>query len=45
MEWTFRTGASWMQNSGNTAKIRPTEAATRGEIAHAIHVFCEEVAK
>ena len=25
--------------------IRPTEAATRGEIAHAIHVFCEEVAK
>ena len=25
--------------------LRPTEAANRGEIAHAIHVFCEEVAK
>ena len=24
--------------------LRPTEAATRGEIAHAIRVFCEEVA-
>ena len=25
--------------------LRPTEPATRGEIAHAIRVFCEEVAK
>ena len=25
--------------------LRPTEPANRGEIAHAIHVFCEEVGK
>ena len=32
-------------NSGNIAAIRPTEPATRGEIAHAIHAFCETVEK
>ena len=25
--------------------LRPTDDATRGEIAHAIRIFCEEVAK
>ena len=32
-------------DSANTAAIRPTEAATRGEIAHAIHAFLENVAE
>ncbi len=32
-------------DSGNTALIRPTTPATRGEIAHAIHRFLEDAAK
>ena len=32
-------------SSGSTARIRPADDATRGEIARAIHVFREEAAK
>ena len=42
MQWACGTD---VVNSGNTPAIRSAEAATRGEIAHAIRAFLEEVAE
>jgi hypothetical protein len=42
LQWACGTG---VLEDVPVGMLRPTEAATRGEIAHAIHVFCEEVAK
>ena len=41
----YRQFCTDVLDSGNTAPIRPTDDATRGEIAHAIHAFREDVAK
>ena len=41
MQWACGMDAL---NSGKTAAIRPTEPATRGEIAHAIRMFREKTA-
>ena len=42
MRWACGTD---VLNNGGTAAIRPAEAATRGEIAHAIRVFLENAAE
>ena len=42
LQWACGTGVLEDVPAG---MLRPTEPATRGEIAHAIHVFCEDVAK
>lgn len=42
MQWACGTD---VLNSAGTALIRPRVPATRGEIAHAIRIFCEKVAK
>ncbi len=42
VQWACGTDAL---NSGKTGEIRPTEPATRGEIAHAIRMFCEKTAE
>ena len=42
LQWACGTGVLEDIPAG---MLRPTEPANRGEIAHAIHVFCEDVAK
>ncbi|MBR5366270.1 MAG: S-layer homology domain-containing protein, partial [Clostridia bacterium] len=42
LQWAC--GAGVIEDSP-VGMLRPTEAATRGEIAHAIHIFMEDVAK
>ncbi|MBO6020487.1 MAG: S-layer homology domain-containing protein, partial [Clostridia bacterium] len=42
LQWAC--GAGVIEDSP-VGMLRPTEPAIRGEIAHAIHIFCEEVAK
>ena len=42
LQWACGTGVLEDVPAG---MLRPTDVATRGEVAHAIHVFCEEVAK
>ena len=42
LQWACGTG---VLEEIPVGMLRPTDDATRGEIAHAIHVFCEDVAK
>ena len=42
LQWACGTG---VLEDVPVGMLRPTEPANRGEIAHAIHVFCEDVAK
>ncbi|MBQ3955631.1 MAG: S-layer homology domain-containing protein [Clostridia bacterium] len=42
LQWACGTG---VLEDIPVGMLCPTDDATRGEIAHAIHVFCEEVAK